>query len=164
MRASALRAAGRFVIGVDPNLLWLVSDPTKDPALFVTLAPVLRLCKEWWMALGPKRHSDAFSPKELCQAFREVHEAYVLVIPDSAPLHEVWDVSHSKLGRDPITAAIHGVRKLGWIFRGPQEVAQHDGTIVNIALGTPALLRNIVTKQWPRVLQEMACVAKGLRP
>ena len=60
--------------------------------------------------MGQHNPPHVLSPKELVSAYRHVKPVYDTVVHHSLSLGEVCAISHSKLAKDPITAAIHSAR------------------------------------------------------
>ena len=142
-----------FVPGTNINLAWHLQPCAKDPAASILMAPLLRLAKEWWLLTTPEVYvPDALPPPMLVQAFEQAHGKYLQLVPESVNYINLYNMSVASLSTDPITAAIHAARLLGWHFTNCQSLRTHDDQELCFTDGTPAMLAHMIHARYHDVL------------
>ena len=153
LRVDGLKAVCHFVPGTSLDLAWLLEPKGHDPGFALLIAPVLRWAKEWWLATTPQLSSTAhLSPPTLVNAYQVAKDEYDLVVAADLSLAELAVFPVSRLASDPITAAIHSCRMLGWDLSSTQTVTDHAGNQTNLACGSPALIRHMALARYEEVL------------
>ena len=128
--------------GANLDLVWQLArrGGVNDPGAQVLVAPLVRYVKEWWLQASEKAslRRVALRPEELLEGFRQ------------AQCRLAKSTNWTKISYDPIALALLAASKVGWTWKNAIEFIDHDGQPRNIALASPAAVRQLYHEAWEK--------------
>jgi Reverse transcriptase (RNA-dependent DNA polymerase) len=139
LRHAAVRAWGAKPWGVPTDLAMIMYPTEQDPLYISIAAPLTRWAREVWMATDPHgpQDTDILSHTELVVAARAIQDP------------------NRTLPQGPLLAVRQALAQLGWTMQLPYHYCNHTGFTLNLAEGTPALLRHHISTRFASLQERM---------